>query len=121
MNIKDLIALAKAGYTPAQVKEILSLQEEPKPEEKEPKEPAENLSKEKPQPEPANGPKEQEQKANENNEQLHALEEKVGLLTTELAKTKEELAIAQKNNLKKDNSKDKPADNTVDDIVRGFM
>ena len=38
MIIGDLVALAKAGYTPAQVKEILALQE-PKAESK-PEEPA---------------------------------------------------------------------------------
>lgn len=120
MNLKDLIVLAKAGYTPAQVKEILAMPEASKTEE--PKEPAETAPKEDAQPEPAKEPQEEEPKASEDkNEQLHTLEEKVGLLTTELAKTKEELAIAQKNNLKKDNSKEKQAENTIEDIFRGFM
>lgn len=118
MIIGDLVALAKAGYTPAQVKEILALQEQ-KAESKE-EEPAAIIPKEEPQPEPEN--KQPEAEATEVKNSEAELQSTIESLKAELEKVKSDLAEAQNANVRRDNSGNKP-DRTqaINDIVRAFM
>ena len=117
----DLVALAKAGYTPAEVKEILKLSggaEADKPEDA-----AEILPKEEAQPElPKKEEAEDPKRAEDNsNAELVELQQSVQMLTTELEKTKKDLAAAQKLNTRKDGSGMRESDTSVEDVVRGFM
>lgn len=118
MIIGDLVALAKAGYTPAQVKEILSLQV-PEANGK-PEEPAAIFPKEETQPEPENNVPEAEVTANENSG--GELQETIDSLKAELEKVKRDLAEAQENNIRRDNSGNKPnKQEQLNNIVRAFM
>lgn len=108
----DLVALARAGYTPAQVKEILSMQtEEAKPAE----EPTETAPKEVAQPETEKAP-DPKPEAGEDKKEDSLLE-----LQKKLAAAEEKLADLQKQNSTKDISEQKPKTNPLDDMVRRFM
>lgn len=111
----DIVALAKAGFTPAAVKELMAMDKQQTPAE----EPAEILPKEGVQPE--------EEKAPEEPEKEEAKPELKDNKTEELQKQiddlKKQLKEAQKNNTKKNLSNEVPASktNTIDEIVRSFM
>ena len=108
----DLVALAKAGYTPAQVKEILALQPSEAPAAEKP---AETEPKESPQPEQEKA--EPEKKAEEGED----MQATVADLQKKLAAAEEKLKNLQQQNSTKDNSTQKPAGDPIEDIVRGFM
>ena len=116
----DLVALAKAGYSPAEVKEILKVAggtEADKPEEA-----PEILPKEEEQHEEQKQESAKEPKAPEDNSSaaMNELRLSVQKLTTELEQAKKDLAAAQKLNTSKPAGQKAP-EKTVDDIVRAFM
>lgn len=119
MILSDIIALARAGYTPAQVKELMQLnaeQESAKPEgapEIPPKEEA--------QPEAQNGRTEERPKEADNKEATAELQKQLEDLRKNLEKAKSDLAAAQKSNASKDMTGQKEPDTTLEDIVRSFM
>ena len=108
----DLVALAKAGYTPAQVKEILALQSSDAPAAETP---AETEPKESPQPEQEKAEPEKKAEAGED------MQATVADLQQKLAAAEEKLKALQQQNSTKDNSTQKPAGDPIEDIVRGFM
>lgn len=103
----DIVALAKAGYTPAQVKELMEIDRAPISEEA-----AEIPAKEPEQPEQPKEP-ETDEKETEATSQIAEMQKQINTL-------KEQLKTAQKNNTKKDLAGNKP-EKTLDDIVRNFM
>lgn len=107
----DLVALARAGYTPAQVKEILSMQTE---EAKSAEEPTETAPKEVAQPETEKAPEPNPTDGKDSEDTLAELQKK-------LAAAEEKLADLQKQNSTKDISTQKPQTNPLDDMVRRFM
>ena len=116
MIISDLVALARAGYTPAQVKEILAMQTSET--EGKTEEAPEIPPKEEAQPEEQK--KEPEVKADEskNKEQ----NEEIARLQKELEKVKADLLKAQNMNTRQNNAGDeKSKDEVLNDIVRSFM
>lgn len=115
MLIGDLVALARAGYTPAQVKEILAMQTNEA--ESKPEEAAEILPREEAQPEQQNNEPEAEAPASRNNDQ-----EEIAKLQKELEQVKADLIKAQNMNLRQNNAgKEKSQDEALQDIVRAFM
>lgn len=116
----DLVALAKAGYSPAEVKEILGMTggaEADKPEAAAAIPPKEEAQPDQQKQEPAEAPKPSE----DSSAKVKQLEESVQRLTTELNKTKKDLEAAQKLNTSRESSGQKAPERTIDDIVRGFM
>ena len=103
----DIVALAKAGYTPAQVKELMEIDKAPISEEA-----AEIQAKEPEQPE--------QQKEPETDEQEQDATSQIAEMQKQIESLKDQLKTAQKNNTKKDLADTKPK-NTLDDIVRNFM
>lgn len=117
----DVVALAKAGYSPAEVKEILKLSEGAeagKPEGAAAIEPKEATQPEQQKKEPTEAPAPAEDNSSK---EVEKLKQSVQRLTTELEKTKKDLSAAQKLNTSKDGSGNKEPDTSVDDIIRGFM
>ena len=108
----DLVALAKAGYTPAQVKEILALQA---PDAQAAEKPAETEPKESPQPEQEKAESEKKAEAGEDMQATNAD------LRQKLAAAEEKIRNLQQQNSTKDNSTQKPNTNPLDDMVRRFM
>lgn len=117
----DLVALAKAGYSPAEVKEILGMTGAADADKTEGA--AAIPPKEEAQPEQPKQPSAEEPKPSENNssEEIEKLKLDVQRLTTELTKTKKDLDAAQKLNTSRQSSGLKAPERTIDDIVRGFM
>ena len=117
----DLVALAKAGYSPAEVKEILGMTGAADADKTEGA--AAIPPKEEAQPEQPKQPSAEEPKPSENNssEEIAELKKSVELLTTELTKTKKDLEAAQKLNTKRESSTEKDTGPSVEDIVRSFM
>ena len=115
--ISDLAALARAGFTPAQVKEILKIQvteTESKPEEV-----AVTIPKEELQPEPQKNEPEVTEPENKNKDQEN---ETLSELRKELERVRNDLAKAQMENVRKDNSGNEPnKQEQLNDIVRAFM
>lgn len=104
VSIKDLIELAKAGYTPAAVKELITLSEKADPpKQEEPKEPAGAPI----EPKPAD-PKPEENKAPENKPEEKP-EETVNYKEL-YEKTLADLKTAQEANRKDSQPEDKSAD-----------
>ncbi len=117
----DLVALAKAGYTPAQVKEILQMdgsKEEGKPEEAAAILPKAEEQPDQPKQEPA--PEQPQPSEDNSNAAMDELKQSVQKLTTELEKAKKDLAAAQKLNTSKPAGQKAP-DTTIEDIARSFM
>lgn len=120
MILKDLIALAKAGYTPAAVKELLTMDADNKAEAEEA---------------PAAVPKEETQPDVQNAETegtsptltediVKALEKQVQELKNELESNKQKLQEAQQSNTTADLStgaKTETKEQALANIVRGFM
>lgn len=112
--ISDVAALARAGYSVSDVKEILQMSKaQPDAAAGEPEEPEEqqDLEPEKPNPE-----KEEEPGAPEKAENIEDLKKQVAAL-------EEKLKQAQKNNVTKDQGDKKPQtnDEQLAAIIKGFM
>ena len=114
MKFGDLIALAKAGYKPSEIKELLSLDAESAGVEK----PAETVPKEETQPEPEKTeekPADPEAEKPEDIDDMHELQAEIDRLRQQLAKAQEE-------NTKKDTSGNlKDPQEELNEIVRRFM
>lgn len=122
MIFSDLVALARAGYRPADVKEILSMEKVPAGNE----EPAEIPAEASGQPEPAKeaaaaAPAPSEDKEPNN----QALKDEIEALKKQLEKTQADLKLAQKANTRTDASGEKPNQTDtsaiLDDLVRSYM
>lgn len=120
MFISDLIALAKAGYTPAQVKELLSMDAENKAKVEEAPQavPKEETQREAPKTETdASTPKLPEDIKSD-------LEKQIEDLKKELEENKEKLQQAQQQNTTADisgNTKTKSVEEVLNGIARDFM
>lgn len=123
MTIGELIELAKAGYKPSDVKEILK---EAKELETATEKPAENLPKEEVQPEQEKAP-EPEPKAepSEHNEEFEKLNSELDELKKQLAEKESMIKKIQQDNSSREVSnpqaKQKTEQETLNDIVRDFM
>ena len=111
----DIVALARAGFTPATVKELMAMDKQQTSAE----EPAEILPKEEEQPEEVKAPEESEKKEAAPELKDNTTEE----LQKQIDDLKKQLKEAQKNNTKKNLSNEVSASktNTIDEIVRSFM
>ena len=130
MTIGELIELAKAGYKPSDVKEILK---EAKELEAATEKPAENLPKGEAQPEQEKAEPEQKPKAEpdpeakpfEHNEEFEKLNSELEDLKKQLAEKESMIKKIQKDNSSKEVSnpqaKQKTEQETLNDIVRDFM
>ena len=106
MKLEDIIALAKQGYKPADIKELVALADtEPKEELKE---------------EPKEEPKEQPKEEPKQSAEVEELKQLILKQTEQLNNSQKALEELQKGNTREDlvNSNDKPK--TLDDIVRDF-
>lgn len=119
MKIGDLIALARAGYTPAQVKELMQLGQDAEP--AKPEGAPEIPPKEEAQPEVQNGGPAEAPDSADNKEAVAELQRQLEDLRKNLDKAKSDLAAAQKANTTKDMTGQKPAEDSLEDIVRSFM
>ena len=118
MIFGDLVALAKAGYTPAQVKELLAMtKEDAAASEK----PAETVAEESAQPEPekaepAAAPTESKEDSNKD------LQAQIADLKKQLEKSQADLAIAQKANVNGGEPKKAPTtEEHLADLFRSYM
>ena len=109
----DIVALAKAGFTPAAVKELMAMDKQTPAED-----PPEISPKEEEQPEEVKAPEEPEMK-----EATPELKDTTEELQKQIDDLKKQLKEAQKNNTKKNLSNEVSASktNTIDEIVRSFM
>lgn len=115
MNLGDIIALAKAGYKPSDIKELIELGKEAQATGAE--KPAETGPKEDPQPEPAKVDEEPAPSGSGETDKIKELE-------AQLAQVRQDLAKAQAQNIKRDNSgAEGSADpqSVLNDIARKFM
>lgn len=116
MKITDIIALAKAGYKAAEIKELLSMDKEPDGSEG----PAEIAAREPAQPEPENEsiPRQADEPAQDESAS------KIKELEDQLAQLRADLAAAQKRNTSADLSPNAPLQDSqevLNEIARGFM
>ena len=122
MIFSDLGALAKAGYKPADVKEILSMDAKKPAGNEEPAEiPAGASGQPEPEKEVAAAPPDPSQEIEQNNKNLA---EQVEDLKKQLAKTQEDLAKAQQANTRTDSSggaKKPTTDEQLQDLIRSYM
>lgn len=119
MIFGDIIALAKQGYKPADIKELLALStEDAAPAQK----PAETPAEESGQPEPEKAPDAAapETVKEDNNEDL---QKQISDLKKQLEKTQADLEIAQKANRSGSEkaSDSKTAEDALADLVRSYM
>ena len=110
MKFEDIIALAKQGYKPTDIKELVALAEQEEPKEEPKKEP-----KEQPKEEPKESNKEIEKLKNMIAEQTRKLEES----QKELEESQKELEELQKGYTREDVT-DNGKTPTLEDIVRNF-
>ena len=110
----DIVALAKAGFTPAAVKELMAMDKQQTPAEEHP----EILPEEEEQPEDENAPEEPEKE-----KAKPELKDNTEELQKQIDDLKKQLKEAQKNNTKKNLSNEALVSktNTIDEIVRSFM
>lgn len=111
----DIVALAKAGYTPAEVKELMALDKQTPAEE-----PAEILPKEEVQPEEVKAPEDPEKE--EVKPELK--DNKTAELQKQVDELKKQLAEAQKKNTKlnlQSDDKVKTEQEKLEEIARSFM
>ena len=110
MRLEDIIALAKQGYKPADIKELVALAEaEPKPKEEEPK-----TKEEEPK------TKEEEPKTKEEaNKEIEELKKMIAEQTSKLEDSQKALAELQKGYTREDVTDNGKAP-TLEDIVRDF-
>ena len=118
MKLTDIIALAKAGYTAAEVKELAALEVAEAgsaPEPNRAAEPAEQQTMAPEQPQPEEEPVAHETMPERDNKELEELSQKVIDLEAKLA-------AAQKANTKKDLSGSEPTSaEAFADVMRNFM
>lgn len=119
LSINDIVALAKQGYKPSDVKELISMSEEHKEVPDDKKEKQDNT----PQPHediitPPSKDEPEGKPSGDSGDQGKELE-----LQKENEVLKQQLSEIQKKVLRKDVSSDKPEDPQliIDDIVRSFM
>lgn len=122
MIFSDLVALAKAGYRPADVKEILKMDKVPAGNE----EPAETAAEASAQPEPEKEAAAAVPTPSEDKEpNTQALQNEVEALKKQLEKAQADLRLAQQANTRTDVSQgeNKKPDTTaiLDDLVRSYM
>ena len=114
MKFSDIIALAKAGYKPGEIKELLALQTPDDAASDDAQEPAEILPKEEVQPAPEKA-EEPTAAADDRDEEIKALKDQITALRSDLKK-------AQNNNARTDLSGEKPDPQAqLNDLVRSFM
>ena len=114
MKFADIIALAKAGYKPGEIKELLALQTPDEAASDDAQEPAEILPKGEAQPAPEKV-EEPTAPTDDRDEEIKALKDQVAALRSDLKK-------AQNNNTRTDLSGEKPDTQAqLDDLVRSFM
>lgn len=101
MKLEDIIALARAGYKPSEVKELMELQQE-LPKEEPPKE------------EP---PKEEPPKEDEKDKTISDLQAELADTQSKLADTQSKLDIAQKANQRMDQSGNGSQELSDEDIL----
>lgn len=120
MIFGDIIALAKQGYKPADIKELLALStEDAAPAEK----PAETPAEESGQPEPEKAPEAAAPKTVKEDNNNEDLQKQISDLKKQLEKTQEDLEIAQKANRSGSEkaSDQKTAEDALADLVRSYM
>ena len=115
--LSDVAALARAGYTPSQIKELMEFEKgskDQKPEEAKAKEEAAEIN-----------PKEDVQPEQQNDEQKPEPEEdpKLKELQDKITKLEADLAAAQKANVNKalDPAEEKSAQDYLTELARSFM
>lgn len=113
MNLTDVIALAKAGYKPADIKELVSLAE---PEQKDD---SKDDSKDEPKEDSKEDPKEDSKDEPKDNKEIEDLKK-------EISDLKQALKTAQEANVKKDASGNEGAKKQTDldilaDYAKSFM
>lgn len=115
--LSDVAALARAGYTPSQIKELMEFEKgskDQKPEEAKAKEEAAEIV-----------PKEEVQPEQQNDEQKPGPEEdpKIKELQDKIAKLEADLAAAQKANVNKplNPTEEKSAQEYLNELARSFM
>ena len=115
MKFADIIALAKAGYKPGEIKELLSLQTPDEAASDDAQEPAEIHPKEDAQPAPETA-EEPTAPSVDHSDEIKALKEQIVSLQSNLRK-------AQNNNVRTDLSGGEKQDvqTQLNDIVRQFM
>ena len=106
MKLEDIIALAKQGYKPADIKELVAL--------------ADTEPKEQPKEEPKEEPKEQPKEEPKHSAEVEELKKLILNQTEQLNASQKALEELQKGNTREDllNSNDKQK--TLNDIVRDF-
>lgn len=115
MKLTDIIALAKKGYSPTDIKDLLALANEDTPNGDKP---AETGQKDAPQPEPEKPAAPSAQEESEGPE----ADDHTAELQKEIDDLKAQLAAAQTANSRKDNSGNVPETGPdINDIVRRFM
>lgn len=122
MKFSDIVALAKAGYKPSEIKELMDLATEPAagaeetaeiPPKEEPQ-PEQQKADEKPAPEP------QEDKRHD--DIIKQLQDQNRQLQEENRQLHTQLSDAQQNNTRRDNSSPKiSTQEHLNDLVRSFM
>lgn len=120
MIFSDLVALAKAGYRPADVKEILAMKGT---DTTEPEKPAEIPAKESGQPDQEKEVTEVKATESTDKNEQEDLAAQIAALKKQLEETQADLAKAQQANTRKDISDSKTAapDKLVEDLVRSYM
>ena len=124
MNIKDIVELAKAGYKPNEVKELMEMAARQNPNEPEPNpnEPEPNLNEPEPNPnEPEPNPNEPEPNPNEP-EPNHDESNEISKLNEKIAELEKELKVAQEHNRRSGgNQHDELApEDYLKDVMRNF-
>jgi hypothetical protein len=117
LNLTDIVALAKQGYKPNDIKELIELTKEA---------PAEPTSDEQPKPDekPAeNKPEEEEKKDGEASPDQLDYKEEVEKLKAQLQETENKLSKLQKENVRRnaDTGDKKPDAEAFADVMRSFM
>lgn len=121
LNLTDIVALAKQGYKPNDIKELIELTKEApegksEDQEKQPRpEETEKPSEDK--------PKEEEKKDDEASSGQLDYKEEVEKLKAQLQETKDKLSLLQKKNTKRraDTGDEKPDAEAFADVMRSFM
>lgn len=114
MKFSDILALAKQGYTPADIRELLSMQTEEVQQETEQAEPTEQAQAMPKEAEPTNAPAETAQSAGE---AVSGNADKINELEQEIARLKaENTRIAQPAK-----ERAKTSQEILTDLARGFM
>jgi DNA-binding transcriptional MerR regulator len=120
MTFSDIMALAKNGYKPGDIKELMALQTEPEQSgaiESEPEQSGANLS------EPEQTEQTEQSGETSKNDEMEALKKQVAELTKKLSDTQSELKTAQKANAQSNIKKDGGQSDTerLNDWARSFM